>query len=92
MSYSLTNTIPFNSTCITSEINNLVLLKDIASKRKSDIIESDINEIKDDYLKDFPFIKRALSKKELILHGLWHDIGSGTLETLDPLSMNFIKI
>jgi len=26
------------------------------------------------------------------LHGLWHDIGSGTLEALDPASMNFIKI
>ena len=43
-------------------------------------------------LTDFPFVKSALNKKELVLHGLWHDIGSGTLETLDPLSMNFIKI
>jgi carbonic anhydrase len=43
-------------------------------------------------LTDFPFVKSALNKKELVLHGLWHDIGSGILETLDPASMNFIKI
>ena len=43
-------------------------------------------------LTNFPFIKSALIKKELVLHGLWYDIGSGTLEALDPISMNFKKI
>jgi len=43
-------------------------------------------------LSDFPFVKSALNKKELVLHGLWHDIGSGALEALDPISMNFKKI
>jgi len=43
-------------------------------------------------LTHFPFIKSALNKKELVLHGLWHDIGSGALEALDPISMNFKKI
>ena len=43
-------------------------------------------------LTDFPFVKSALNKKELVLHGLWHDIGSGALEALDPISMNFKKI
>ena len=43
-------------------------------------------------LTDFPFVNNALNNKELVLHGLWHDIGSGKLETLDPTSMNFIKI
>ena len=43
-------------------------------------------------LTDFPFVKSALNKKELVLHGLWHDIGSGKLEVLDPISMNFKKI
>jgi len=40
----------------------------------------------------FPFIKSALDKNELILHGLWYDIGSGKMETLEPSSMNFINI
>jgi len=43
-------------------------------------------------LTDFPFIKSRLNKNKLVLHGLWHDIGSGTLETLDPSSMKFVKI
>jgi carbonic anhydrase len=43
-------------------------------------------------LTDFPFVKSALNKKKLALHGVWHDIGSGTLEVLDPISMNFKKI
>ena len=43
-------------------------------------------------LTDFPFIKSALNKNELVLHGLWHDIGSGTMETLEPSSMSFVKI
>jgi len=43
-------------------------------------------------LTDFPFVKSALNKNELFLHGLWHDIGLGTLETLNPASMNFVKI
>ena len=43
-------------------------------------------------LTDFPFIKSALNKNELVLHGLWYDIGSGTMETLDPSSMSFVKI
>ena len=43
-------------------------------------------------LTDFPFIKNVLKKNELVLHGLWHDIASGTLEMLDPDTMKFIKI
>ena len=43
-------------------------------------------------LTDFPFAKSALNKNELVLHGLWYDIGSGTLEALDPSSMKFVKI
>ena len=43
-------------------------------------------------LTDFPFIKSALNKNELLLHGLWHDIGTGPMETFDPSSMSFVKI
>ena len=40
-------------------------------------------------LLDFPFIQNALDSEKLELHGLWHDIGSGELEILDPETMNF---
>ena len=43
-------------------------------------------------LTDFPFIQDVLTKNELILHGLWHDIASGTLQMLDSKSMKFISI
>jgi len=43
-------------------------------------------------LTNFPFVKSELNKKKLVLHGLWHDIGSGKLETLDPSSLKFVKI
>ena len=41
---------------------------------------------------EFPFIKDSLEKNELTLHGIWHDISSGNIESLDPVSLNFIKI
>jgi len=41
---------------------------------------------------DFPFIKEAIDKNFLIIHGVWHDIETGNIELLDPSSFNFIKI
>ena len=43
-------------------------------------------------LTDFPFIKEATKKKELFIYGLWHDIASGNLESLDPFTLEFKKI
>ena len=69
------------------------------SKNKDRFDEGFIAELEKESIKfsinnltDFPFVNSTLNKKELVLHGLWHDIGSGTLEALDPASMNFIKI
>ena len=41
---------------------------------------------------DFPFIKKALDREKLVIHGLWHDIGSGELEMLDSSQLHFTKI
>ena len=43
-------------------------------------------------LKKFPFIKKLIINKRLVIHGVWHDIRSGNIESLDPKTMNFIKI
>ena len=40
-------------------------------------------------LNDFPIIKDSLKKQNLQIHALWHDIGSGTLKTLNPENSNF---
>ena len=41
---------------------------------------------------EYPFIKNLLEKNELALHGLWHDIGTGEIKSLDPKSLTFIKL
>ena len=40
----------------------------------------------------FPFVKDAVDKNDLTLHGLWTDIAEGTLEQFDVIKQNFVKI
>lgn len=35
-------------------------------------------------LMTFPFVRAAVEDERLTLHGLWHDIGEGELESFDP--------
>ncbi|WP_226625987.1 carbonic anhydrase [Alloyangia pacifica] len=35
-------------------------------------------------LMTFPFVRAAVESQDLSIHGLWHDIGSGSLECYDP--------
>jgi carbonic anhydrase len=43
-------------------------------------------------LMTFPFVKEAVESDNLTLHGLWTDIGEGTLECLDAKSREFLVI
>lgn len=43
-------------------------------------------------LMTFPFLKDAVTDGRLSLHGLWNDIGEGTLEAYDPASDAFTPI
>ena len=54
---SLSNTIPFNSTCITSELKNSRPLESVAFQRNSKIIKSDTDNITNEYITNFPFIE-----------------------------------
>ena len=49
--------------------------------------DSIINSINN--LLEFPFVQQALDLKQLSIHGLWNDIGSGELEMLVPETMSF---
>lgn len=40
----------------------------------------------------FPFVKEAVNKNDLTLHGLWTDIAEGTLEQFDVNKQIFVKI
>ena len=40
----------------------------------------------------FPYIKKSVENKTLSIHGLMHDIGSGELKFLNPITENFENI
>ena len=41
---------------------------------------------------NFPFIKKALQNNTLDIHGVWHDIGTGNIESFDPILQKFVKV
>ena len=41
---------------------------------------------------NFPFVNEAIKNNSLVIHGIWHDIGTGDIESLDPNSLKFVKI
>ncbi len=45
-----------------------------------------------DNLMSFPFVAEAVTGRQLTLHGLWTDIGSGELEMYDPTADGFVRI
>jgi carbonic anhydrase len=45
-----------------------------------------------DNLMTFPFVTQAVEDDEMTIHGLWNDIGEGTLEQYDPASGKFAPI
>ncbi|MDC1302459.1 hypothetical protein N8Y98_00780 [Pelagibacterales bacterium] len=49
--------------------------------------QSIINSIQN--LSEFPFVQKALSSNEILIHGLWNNIGTGELEMLNQKSMLF---
>ena len=66
--------------------------KSISDEDGINILEKESIKTSIDNLINFPFIKESLKKNELALHGLWHDIGTGNIEFLDPNSLNFMKL
>lgn len=43
-------------------------------------------------LMGFPFVADAVAAETLTLHGLWHDIGGGRLESYDPDEGQFVSL
>ncbi len=43
-------------------------------------------------LMTFPFVRSAVEDGSLTLHGLWNDIGDGTLAHYDPVSGGFVAL
>ncbi len=93
IAYSLSNTIPFDSKILTAEYQNFKPLKKIADKRNSVIEQSDISDIDENYLNNFPFIEHpeniALALKVCLSVGInKRDALNGMLKTIpDPGSL-----
>ncbi len=43
-------------------------------------------------LMTFPFVTQAVESGQMTVHGLWNDIGEGTLEQYDPVTRSFQPI
>jgi len=56
------------------------------------LLEKESIKISINNLINFPFVKDSILNNKLVLHGLWHNIGTGEIESLDPKTENFIKI
>ena len=65
------------------------IVKNVSKKIQIEQLEEESIKISVNNLFTFPFIKKAVKNKNLSIHGLIHDIGSGKLRFLNPTSENF---
>jgi carbonic anhydrase len=72
--------------------NVLKIKKDINDDDGIKFLEKESIKVSINNLLNFPFVKDAIDKKLLIIHGIWHDIKTGDIESLEPQSLNFFKI
>ena len=63
--------------------------KDISEQNQINQLEQESIKVSINNLLSFPFIKTAIDENNLSIHGLIHDIGSGNLEFLNPVTENF---
>ena len=63
--------------------------KDISEQNQINQLEQESIKVSINNLFSFPFIKKAIDENNLSIHGLIHDIGSGNLQFLNPVTDNF---
>ena len=63
--------------------------KDISEQKQISQLEQEGIKVSINNLFSFPFIKKAIEENSLSIHGLLHDIGSGNLKFLNPVTENF---
>lgn len=68
-------------------------VKDIAdTATRTEALEKEAILISLENLMSFPFVKSLVERDEMTLHGLWNDIGDGSLEQYDPATRQFLPI
>ena len=63
--------------------------KDLSDQKQINQLEEESIKVSIDNLFNFPFVKKAMEDNNLLIHGLIHDIGSGNLKCLSPVTENF---
>jgi carbonic anhydrase len=68
-------------------------VKDITdTATRTEALEKEAILISLENLMSFPFVKSLVERDEMTLHGLWNDIGDGSLEQYDPATRQFLPI
>ena len=63
--------------------------KDVSRNKQINQLEEESIKVSIENLYDFPFVKKAIEDNSLLIHGLIHDIGSGNLKFLSPVTKDF---
>ena len=63
--------------------------KDVSVKKQINQLEEECIKVSIDNLFNFPFVKKTIRDNKLLIHGFIHDIGSGNLQYLNPVTENF---
>ena len=63
--------------------------KDVTEQKQINQLEQESIKVSINNLFSFPFIKKAVEENNLSIHGLMHDIGSGKLKFLNPVTEDF---
>ena len=63
--------------------------KDVSEKKQIEKLEEESIKISINNLFSFPFIQKLVEEKKISIHALIHDIGSGELNYLNPLTEKF---
>jgi len=63
--------------------------KDVSGQKQINQLEEESIKVSIENLFNFPFVKKAIEDDSLLIHGLIHDIGSGNLKFLSPVTEDF---
>jgi len=66
-----------------------IIQKNVSEQEQINQLEQESIKVSINNLFSFPFIKKAIEENKLSIHGLIHDIGSGNLKFLNPVTENF---
>ena len=63
--------------------------KDVSGQKQINQLEEESIKVSIENLFNFPFVKKAIEDNNLLIHGLIHDIESGNLKFLSPVTEDF---